>query len=191
MTEPMGPRITYQLQLLCCRAGPYVRGSAMQDCRSADQMLCEPWRTELTEAVCVGKANPCPEHVWILVKTKLSTFEGTRGSVLQASPQVTVLKVWCYWGPSVQSEIGKLDNRGDSKAGPGACERYAMCSLHPSPMVAPLEAQVACSGTADGQMVDITWPSHSRYVPSFDTLSGGCFRVCCYCNLQSSLLLSQ
>ena len=71
----------------------------MQDCRSADQMLCEPWRTELTEALYVGKANPCPEHVWILIKTKLSTFEGTRGSVLQASPQVTVLKVWCYWGP--------------------------------------------------------------------------------------------
>lgn len=40
----------------------------------------------------MGNANPGLEHVWILVKTKLSTSEGTRGSALQASPQVTVLQ---------------------------------------------------------------------------------------------------
>lgn len=106
VTEPVGPTIMCPLQLLCCKVGPYIQGDAMQDSVSVGQRLCEPCIMELTEALHMGKANPCLEYVWIRVETNNGTFGGTRGPVLPTSPQVTVLKVQYYWGPRVQCVIG-------------------------------------------------------------------------------------
>lgn len=129
MTEPVGPRITHQLQLLCCRAGPYVQGSAVQDCESADHMLCEPWRTVLTEAL-RGKGKPVPGACVDSSQDKAQHLWGHKGISAASCPQATALKAWCYWGPTVRAEIGKLA-RGNSKAGPGACECCAPCSHRP------------------------------------------------------------
>ena len=184
MTEPVGPRITHQPQLLCCRAGPYVQGSAVQDCESADHMLCEPWRTLLTEALRAGKANPCLEHVWIPVKTKLSTSGGTRGSVLPAAPSDCSESLELL-GPTVRAEVGKRA-RGNSKAGPGARECRAPGSQRPRSLHQKSRWPAPGQQTARWR----TSPGKSFQVCSFLQHSlRWLLPICCHCNLQSSLLL--
>lgn len=153
----------------------------MQDCGSADHMLCEPWRTVLTEALRAGKANPWLEHVWIPVKIKLRTSGGTRGSVLPAAPKQLLSKPGATGDPLFGL---RLESSTEATA------RLALVCVS----AVPHGHSIRSPG---GLLRDSRWPdgghhlaSHSRYVPSFDTLSGGCSPVCCHCNLQSSLLLS-
>lgn len=116
------------------------------DSASVDQMLCEPWIMELTEALQTAKANPCLEYVSIPVKMNHGTFGGTTSSALSAchqvtdcSPQRMVLlgtqHLVCCW---------KVRHSAEATARSALVSESSMLlcphSLHPSPVVTPLKS---------------------------------------------------